>query len=77
MTDIGSPIRWSRRWIQSTAPKKPRARLANEAGFDDEEVMKIAMAVREAAVNAVLHGNAYDPGKKVTVDVREHREATW
>jgi serine/threonine-protein kinase RsbW len=42
-------------------------RLANEAGFDDEEVMKIAMAVREAAVNAVLHGNAYDPGKKVTV----------
>jgi serine/threonine-protein kinase RsbW len=42
-------------------------KLANEAGFDDEEVMKIAMAVREAAVNAVLHGNAYDPGKKVTV----------
>jgi len=42
-------------------------RLAAEAGFDDEEVMKIAMAVREAAVNAVLHGNAYDPGKKVTL----------
>ena len=42
-------------------------KLASEAGFDDEEVMKIAMAVREAAVNAVLHGNAYDPGKKVTV----------
>ena len=42
-------------------------RMAAEAGFDDEEVMKIAMAVREAAVNAVLHGNAYDPGKKVTL----------
>src|SRR5580704_1292151 len=43
------------------------SQIATEAGFGDEEVMKIAMAVREAAVNAVLHGNAYDPGKKVTV----------
>lgn len=42
-------------------------RMAAEAGFDDEEVMKISMAVREAAVNAVLHGNAYDPAKKVTL----------
>ena len=30
------------------------SRIATEAGFDDDEVMKIAMAVREAAVNAVL-----------------------
>src|SRR5215470_14018457 len=42
-------------------------RVATEAGFDDEEVMKISMAVREAAVNAVLHGNSYDPNKKVTL----------
>jgi serine/threonine-protein kinase RsbW len=42
-------------------------RMATEAGFDDEEIMKISMAVREAAVNAVLHGNAYDPNKKVTL----------
>jgi len=42
-------------------------RMATEAGFEDEEVMKISMAVREAAVNAVLHGNAYDPGKKVSL----------
>jgi serine/threonine-protein kinase RsbW len=41
--------------------------LATEAGFGDEEVMKIAMAVREAAINAVLHGNAYDPAKKVSL----------
>ena len=44
------------------------SRMATEAGFDDEEVMKISMAVREAAVNAVLHGNAYDPNKKVTLN---------
>src|ERR1039458_7182586 len=37
------------------------SRMAAEAGFDDEEIMKISMAVREAAVNAVLHGNAYAP----------------
>jgi serine/threonine-protein kinase RsbW len=43
------------------------SRMAAEAGFGDEEVMKISMAVREAAVNAVLHGNAYDPNKKVTL----------
>lgn len=41
--------------------------LATEAGFADEEVMKIGMAVREAAINAVLHGNAYDPAKKVSL----------
>ena len=43
------------------------SRIATESGFDDDEVMRIAMAVREAAVNAVLHGNAYDPGKKVSL----------
>jgi serine/threonine-protein kinase RsbW len=43
-------------------------RIAVEAGFGDDEVMQISMAVREAAVNAVLHGNAYDPGKKVTLE---------
>jgi serine/threonine-protein kinase RsbW len=42
-------------------------RMAADAGFDEEEIMKISMAVREAAVNAVLHGNAYDPNKKVTL----------
>jgi serine/threonine-protein kinase RsbW len=43
------------------------AKVASKAGFDEESVNRIAMAVREAAVNAVLHGNAYDPTKKVTI----------
>ena len=30
--------------------------------------MKISMAVREAAVNAVMHGNAYSSAKKVTLE---------
>ena len=44
------------------------SRIASETGFGEDEVMQIAMAVREAAVNAVLHGNAYDPGKKVALE---------
>lgn len=42
-------------------------RVATELGFADDEVMQISMAVREGAVNAVLHGNKYAPDKKVTL----------
>jgi hypothetical protein len=35
--------------------------VAQKAGFDDDEVFRVSMAAREAAVNAVLHGNAYSP----------------
>jgi serine/threonine-protein kinase RsbW len=43
------------------------AELAAKSGFDEDEAGRIAMAVREATVNAVLHGNRYDPNKRVTV----------
>ena len=42
-------------------------RIATELGFPEDEVMQISMAVREGAVNAVLHGNGYSPDKKVTL----------
>src|SRR5215831_10779973 len=32
------------------------SQIATEAGFEEDVVMQIAMAVREAAINAVLHG---------------------
>jgi serine/threonine-protein kinase RsbW len=38
---------------------------ATSAGFDEDTVSNISMAIREAAVNAVLHGNAYDANKSV------------
>jgi serine/threonine-protein kinase RsbW len=41
--------------------------LAMKVGFPEDDLHKITMSVREAAVNAVLHGNAYDPHKKITV----------
>jgi len=40
-------------------------RFATDLGFPEDEVMQISMAVREGAVNAVLHGNRYAPEKKV------------
>lgn len=40
--------------------------LAKKSGLDEDQTFQIAMAVREAAVNAVLHGNAYSPEKKIT-----------
>lgn len=40
-------------------------RTATELGFNEEQVYQISMAVREAIVNAVLHGNHYNPQKKV------------
>jgi serine/threonine-protein kinase RsbW len=40
---------------------------AERVGFDEDTRGNIAMAVREAVVNAVLHGNAYDTSKHVTV----------
>jgi serine/threonine-protein kinase RsbW len=39
--------------------------FAARAGFDEDTVLNIAMAVREAATNAVFHGNAYDPSKQI------------
>ncbi len=42
-------------------------RLAAEAGLDEDQRFHIAMAVREATVNAVLHGNEYDQTRLIEV----------
>src|SRR5271169_3135270 len=49
-------------------------RIATELGFGEDEVMQISMAVREGAVNAVLHGNAYAPDKKVILAFERNSE---
>ena len=41
-------------------------KLAVEDGLDEDDLFRFTMAIREAAVNAVLHGNDYDPSKRVT-----------
>ena len=40
-------------------------KLAAEAGLDEDECFHVTMAAREAALNAVLHGNEYDPAKRI------------
>jgi len=47
--------------------EKTAFEMAGRTGFAEEERHQIAMAVREAAVNAVLDGNSYDPHKKFFV----------
>jgi serine/threonine-protein kinase RsbW len=48
--------------------------VAQRAGFDDDDLMKIGMAVRESMVNAVVHGNRYNANKKVRLLVTHGNE---
>jgi len=40
--------------------------FARAAGFAPDTASNLAMVAREAAVNAVIHGNRYDPARHVT-----------
>jgi serine/threonine-protein kinase RsbW len=42
-------------------------RVAEAAGFGEEDVHKFTMAVREGAINAYNYGNLRDPQKKITI----------
>ena len=44
--------------------------LADQVGFPEEDSYQIGYAVREAMVNAVVHGNRYNARKKVHFEVR-------
>ena len=43
--------------------------MAQKAGFEEDDLMKIGMAVRESVVNDVVHGNRYSANKKVRFSV--------
>jgi serine/threonine-protein kinase RsbW len=43
--------------------------VAQRAGFDADDLMRIGMAVRESMVNAVVHGNRYNAHKRVRFSV--------
>jgi serine/threonine-protein kinase RsbW len=44
-------------------------REAQELGFDEDDLHRIGMSVRECMVNAVVHGNRYNARKKVRLTV--------
>jgi len=50
-------------------------KMAGEAGLDEDDRFHVTMAVREATVNAVLHGNEYDPTKRITVSLENTGKA--
>jgi serine/threonine-protein kinase RsbW len=49
--------------------------IAQEAGFDEDQRHEIGIAVREAMVNAVVHGNKYSAGKKATLTIENADQA--
>jgi serine/threonine-protein kinase RsbW len=62
------------RFLESTLESVDNAEelavgMAQRAGFDEDDLMKIGMAVRESMVNAVVHGNRYNANKKVRFSV--------
>jgi serine/threonine-protein kinase RsbW len=67
------------RWMDSTLESVDRAeelavKLAETAGVDEDDLMKIGMAVRESMVNAVVHGNRYNADKKVRFSIATEPE---
>ena len=44
-------------------------REAHQLGFDEDDLHKIGMSVRESMVNAVVHGNRYNARKKVRLTI--------
>ncbi len=49
--------------------------MAQRAGMDEDDLMKVGMAIRESVVNAVVHGNRYNSHKKVRFAVTLGRTA--
>jgi serine/threonine-protein kinase RsbW len=41
--------------------------VAALVGFDNDEILNLGLAVREATINAIKHGNGLDPKKRVRV----------
>jgi len=44
--------------------------MAGIAGFDEDDALNVGIAVREAVINAMLHGNRMDPSLKVEVSLQ-------
>jgi serine/threonine-protein kinase RsbW len=49
-------------------------KMAERAGVDEDDLIKIGMAVRESMVNAVVHGNRYNANKRVRFSINAGTE---
>ena len=46
--------------------------ISARAGLDEDTRGGVSMAVREGMINAILHGNAYDAGKRVNLSFEQN-----
>jgi len=44
--------------------------MAGIAGFEEDDALNVGIAVREAVINAIVHGNKMDPTRKVEVSLQ-------
>ena len=44
--------------------------MAGIAGFEEDDALSVGIAVREAVINAMRHGNRMDPSRKVEVSLQ-------
>ena len=61
-------------FLESTLESVDRAEelvvdAAKKAGIEEDDALSLGMAVRECAVNAVVHGNRYNLNKKVHLTI--------
>jgi serine/threonine-protein kinase RsbW len=66
-------------FLDSTLESVDRAeeicvQAAKKAGIGEDDALSLGMAVRECAVNAVVHGNRYNLNKKVHLTVNRTPE---
>ena len=51
--------------------------LLEQMDYPMREVFGVRLALEEALVNAIKHGNGMDPSKKVHIECRVNRERVW
>ena len=66
-------------FLESTLESVDRAEelvldAAKKAGINEDDALSLGMAVRECAVNAVVHGNRYNLNKKVHLTIAQDSE---
>ena len=66
-------------FLESTLESVDRAEelvldAAKKAGINEDDALSLGMAVRECAVNAVVHGNRYNLNKKVHLTIARDPE---
>ena len=50
-------------------------KMAEVAGFDGDEALNMGLAVREAVINAIVHGNGQDPALEVGITMTANSDS--